>query len=166
MVMTEKVKKAREYAIQKHGSQTYGNSNLPYIYHLDGVARNTGRLLYVYFDFDDVFFERALIIAYLHDVLEDTDTPYNEIEKLFGEDVLYILKLLKHEKEESYVDYIVKTMGLPTGSLVKLADLSFNIKQSKKELRIKHNGYNKQRLEKYLLARHIVKEDLDSRNER
>lgn len=62
---------ARQFAIKAHGNQQYGN--YPYIYHLDQVAKSVA-------EFDDT----AVVIAYLHDVLEDTDTSFECLQDRFG----------------------------------------------------------------------------------
>jgi (p)ppGpp synthase/HD superfamily hydrolase len=63
--------RARQFAIARHGDQRYGE--LPYWVHLDrvaAIARDYG---------DD-----ATVIAYLHDVVEDTATTLDEIAAEFG----------------------------------------------------------------------------------
>jgi len=62
--MTERVQKAREFAVKAHGDQKYGDQ--PYSVHLDDVAGVLQE-----FGYDDDF---TLMVAYLHDVLEDTPT--------------------------------------------------------------------------------------------
>lgn len=67
----EMVKKARAFAIDKHGSQMYGDK--PYVYHLDAVAsilKPYGVL--------------AQILGYLHDVIEDTEVAEDDLNELFG----------------------------------------------------------------------------------
>lgn len=63
----------RQYAIRAHGSQKYGNE--PYVVHLDEVAEIVG---------SEPF---ASTVAYLHDVLEDTEVTRNELAEAFGRDV-------------------------------------------------------------------------------
>lgn len=65
--------KARDFAIEAHGTQRYGDA--PYVVHLDEVASNVMRV-----DPSDV----AGTVAYLHDVLEDTDVSAAAIEERFG----------------------------------------------------------------------------------
>jgi guanosine-3',5'-bis(diphosphate) 3'-pyrophosphohydrolase len=68
----------REFAIQAHGSQRYGNE--PYSVHLDAVAALAGP------DHEAV--------AYLHDVLEDTTVAAAEVERHFGPHVRACVELL------------------------------------------------------------------------
>lgn len=62
---------ARDFAIAAHGDQKYGRH--PYYVHLDAVAKIAAG-----------YGETAEIIAYLHDVVEDTNVVLSEIEDKFG----------------------------------------------------------------------------------
>jgi (p)ppGpp synthase/HD superfamily hydrolase len=62
---------ARLFALKHHGEQKYGKH--PYIVHLDAVA-----------EFVRQYGETAVVIAYLHDVVEDTYVTLGEIKEVFG----------------------------------------------------------------------------------
>ncbi|MCB6585535.1 GTP pyrophosphokinase, partial [Streptococcus gordonii] len=47
-----------------------------------------------------------IIIALLHDTLEDTDVTYEEIKKEFGIAIADKIQLLTHKKGISYSDYL------------------------------------------------------------
>lgn len=66
---------ARDFAVQAHGDQKYGNDK-PYVVHLDDVAGLLRR-----FGYDDQDLQDG---AFLHDVLEDTKVTFEELEKAFG----------------------------------------------------------------------------------
>lgn len=75
-------------------------------------------------------------VCLLHDVLEDTETPLDEIERLFADFGfesyfnLYIkqpLLLITHDKSEPYPVYINRLLVNPTASLCKLLDLVDNM---------------------------------------
>ena len=66
--------------------------------------------------------EDEKIVAYLHDILEDTDVSENTIRNLFGE-----VKLLTHAKSEPYMDYIRRVKENELAKRVKLADLTHNM---------------------------------------
>ncbi|MCW5201811.1 HD domain-containing protein [Desulfobulbus sp. US4] len=65
------ITKAREFALKHHGEQKYGEH--PYVVHLDAVAELVQQ-----------YGETAVVIAYLHDVVEDTDASLHDIKKEFG----------------------------------------------------------------------------------
>lgn len=63
----------REFAFRMHGAQRYGDR--PFIEHLDAVAKLVG---------DDPLLRT---VAYLHDVVEDTQCTTEDLLDLFGQDV-------------------------------------------------------------------------------
>jgi guanosine-3',5'-bis(diphosphate) 3'-pyrophosphohydrolase len=72
------VNKARAFAVKAHGDQKYGNDDRPYVSHLDAVCD-----IVCQHDMD----KELATVAYLHDVLEDTEVTPAQIEGAFGEDV-------------------------------------------------------------------------------
>lgn len=81
-------------------------------------------------------YEGVRELCFLHDVVEDTSTTHEEIRWLykeygygdfFDEYIDIPLKLITHDKSDSYESYISKVMTNPTASLVKLIDLSDNL---------------------------------------
>ncbi|MCG7496462.1 HD domain-containing protein [Vibrio sp. Of7-15] len=69
--MNNRYLKAQTFARERHKNQNYGD--LPYYRHLDEVA-----------EIASPFGNLAMIVAQLHDVLEDTDTTVDEIAHEFG----------------------------------------------------------------------------------
>ncbi|SRR5258708_5617729 len=63
------VEKAKQFAIEAHGTQKYGRQ--PYSYHLETVANVLGE-----FGYHDDSLQSA---AWLHDVLEDTPLTYEDL---------------------------------------------------------------------------------------
>ena len=84
--MREFEKRARDFAVEAHGSQLYGVD--PYVSHLDEVVEILRPLVEGRPDE-----EILLVAAYLHDVLEDTSVSYEVLEKAFGADVLQVVHL-------------------------------------------------------------------------
>ena len=75
-------------------------------------------------------------LAYLHDVVEDTELTHEDIRDIFTEigykeffeEVLDIpLKLITHDKSEDYDTYIDKVMEHPLSAFVKTLDLADNM---------------------------------------
>lgn len=99
-------------------------SGAPYIVHPDGVAK----IVDAYGGDDD-----QIKIAVLHDTIEDTDTNFDEIEDLFGEEVATGVEMLSNDKgeidkmgKETYMSK--KLLNLPEKYLfIKLADFLYNI---------------------------------------
>jgi hypothetical protein len=71
--------------------------------------------------------EPARIVAVLHDTVEDTALTEEDLRREgFGEEVLAALRLVTHDRRESYADYVVRCAGHPVARQVKLADLEDN----------------------------------------
>lgn len=75
-------------------------------------------------------------VAYLHDVVEDTELTHEDIKEIYREfghsDYFkcYIdepLRLITHNKNENYETYITKVIKNPISSLVKTFDLADNM---------------------------------------
>ena len=120
------VKDAKELAKKLHKGMTdkYGN---PYFYHLERVANRVRDMEYNMVD-ETSEINLYIAVAYLHDVIEDTDHMIGDLIDEFGETVAEAVKLLTRDKEETYADYVVgiKNSVFLEGKIarvVKLADL-------------------------------------------
>lgn len=78
------ISKAREFAKSAHGEQKYGE--FPYSVHLDEVA-----------SIAKPYGTNAEIVAYLHDVVEDTNITTQEVEDVFGSLVARCVLILSDE---------------------------------------------------------------------
>tara|TARA_S200002703_G_C3789240_1_gene243513 strand:- start:1565 stop:2017 length:453 start_codon:yes stop_codon:yes gene_type:complete len=117
---------AREFATQAHGEQMYGEQ--PYMTHVEDVASG----------FTDPHLQR---IAYLHDVVEDTDTTIKDIHERFGSEIGSAIDALTRREDEQYFDYIHRVNQHPEAKQIKLADLHANLKKQPHESLAKR--YNK-----------------------
>ena len=85
-------------------------------------------------------------IAYLHDVLEDTDVTVDALRKIFPNEIEDTLITLTHRKDESYFEYIQRVSKSKLAKKVKVADLLHNLDIT----RIKEpTKQDYERLEKY-----------------
>lgn len=134
------VRIAREYAIEAHGDQKYGEHD--YVYHLDAVAF----LAKPYGIF-------AQALAYLHDVGEDTPKTREELAAMFGEDLAQMVEWISDEEGDTRAERKAKTHAKLKGLnaalprelltlLVKLFDRVSNVRKSS-------HGGNVQKLEMY-----------------
>ena len=88
-------------------------------------------------------------IAYLHDVLEDTDVTVDALRKIFPNEIVDTLITLTHRKDESYFEYIQRVSTSKLAKKVKVADLLHNLDIT----RIKEpTKQDYERLEKYKKA--------------
>lgn len=113
---------ARALAMKAHGDQRYGPDE-PYAVHLDAVAALVG---------DD---ETAQVVAYLHDVVEDTYVTLRDVERGFGRFVAECVSLLTDEpgpnRRERKAASHAKLAGAPPSHhlalVVKAADRLANL---------------------------------------
>ena len=96
------------------------------------------------------------IVAYLHDILEDTELSYLDLMVLeFSDKVINAVMFLTKDKKEKYEDYLVKVKSNELSRAVKLSDLTNNMDLSRlKEI----TEVDKKRLEKYKKAYKYLKE--------
>ncbi len=124
-----KVKKAVEFIEEKHAGQ-YRKSGEPYVVHPIEVATILAELG---MDIDTV------VAGLLHDVLEDTETTYEELKENFGKDVADIVegvtklgkihfKDVQTQKAENYRKLILAFSKDLRVIFVKLADRLHNMK--------------------------------------
>lgn len=119
------VQRAKEFAIKAHGNQKYGK--MPYEYHLQQVV---SKLIH----WQDLgqweVTDECLAVAWLHDVLEDTETSLTDLEQHFGDEVGYQVLMLSKDAPSSYDVYIrlIKKEGV--AKLVKMADTLCNLEAS------------------------------------
>ena len=74
---------------------------------------------------------KAKVVAFLHDIVEDTPTTVEDIEHMFGIRIAEAVDLLTRKKEDTYFDYIHKiaTSGDKLAIEVKLADLADHLEK-------------------------------------
>ena len=111
-----RVKKAFEIAEKAHAGQV-DKAGADYIFHPMTLASNCG---------EDI---SAVIVALLHDVAEDTNLTLEYLQKNvpLTDEELTALKLLTHDKNIPYPDYIKEIKKNPIAKKVKLCDLEHNL---------------------------------------
>jgi (p)ppGpp synthase/HD superfamily hydrolase len=71
--------------------------------------------------------EVEIAAAALHDVVEDTDTTVEELERLFGPEVASLVDSMSRREGEEYVEYVERCVsGGPSAIRLKQADLADN----------------------------------------
>ncbi len=95
----------------------------------------------------------ARIVAVLHDVVEDTDVTFEEIEAQgFSKKVMAALKLVTHQSGETYTDYVIACQANETARQVKLSDLRDNASLNRMLLRPDRMTKDSARVMRYLLS--------------
>ena len=113
MIYTNLTKQALKLCFEAHKEQK-DKSGMPYVFHPFHLA-------------EQMTDEATTVVALLHDVVEDTDTTFEDLEKQgFGEEIIAALKLLTHNDDTPYMDYVAKIKNNKIATAVKLADLKHN----------------------------------------
>jgi (p)ppGpp synthase/HD superfamily hydrolase len=113
MIYTPMTKKAMKFCFAAHKEQL-DKSGLPYVFHPIHLA-------------EQMTDEDTTIVALLHDVVEDTDYTFDDLAALgFSQTVLAALRLMTHEEDIPYMDYVARLKPNPIARAVKLADLRHN----------------------------------------
>jgi (p)ppGpp synthase/HD superfamily hydrolase len=140
MIYTPLTKKAMKIAFEAHKEQV-DKTGIPYIYHPMHLAEQM----------DDEF---STCTALLHDVVEDSDMTFEELEaEGFPKEVLSALRLLTHEDGVEYMDYVRNIKNNKIATKVKFADLKHNSDISRLDF---VDEYALRRNEKYKKAMEIL----------
>jgi len=133
------IEKALQIAARAHEGQK-DKEGLPYILHPLRAMMNVAG-------------EEAMIVAVLHDVVEDTSVTIDDLRQAgFSEPVLAAVLCVTHRREESYAEYVVGCKANPIARGVKLADLQDNSRLDRTILRPQRIDADVARLRKYFLS--------------
>ena len=123
-------------SFEAHKNQVDKNG-IPYIYHPIHLAEQMEE-------------ENTICVALLHDVVEDTDITFEELQKIgFNDEIIAALKLMTHDENVPYMDYVREIKNNPIAAKVKLADLKHNSDLTRLDI---IDEKVKQRVEKYKQA--------------
>jgi (p)ppGpp synthase/HD superfamily hydrolase len=113
--MKNLLQRAEEIARQAHKDQFRRDGKTPYITHVeDVVSRLEG--------------ENEKIVAWLHDVVEDTDVTVEDLRKEFPIYISYAVDQLTHEPNAPYHGAYIHSIGQnPLARHVKIADILSNM---------------------------------------
>lgn len=140
MIYTPLTKKALKLCFEAHKEQK-DKTGLPYVFHPFHLAEQM----------ED---EYTTIAALLHDVVEDTDTTFEDLQSEgFPDEVIEALRLLTHSPEIPYMEYVEKIKTNPIAAAVKLADLRHNSDMSRFD---SYTEKDIERQKKYLAAVSIL----------
>ena len=106
---------ALELATYAHKGQKRVKTNEEYITHPIAIANK----------FED---EEYKIVSILHDVVEDTELTLDDLNKYgLQEDLLYMVDLLTHKENQTYLDYLLCLDFEPMAKFIKIEDLKHNL---------------------------------------
>lgn len=135
--MKEQLKIAEQIAREVHKGQKRPIGKEDYITHPKAVAKLVGKNV------------ELKIVAWLHDVLEDSDLQPDDLEtEGIPVHLVQSVFFLTREKDQTYIDYILQIKEDEIATKVKIADLKHNLSNLK-------NGSMR---DKYILALYILEE--------
>ncbi|XP_060646282.1 guanosine-3',5'-bis(diphosphate) 3'-pyrophosphohydrolase MESH1 isoform X2 [Drosophila nasuta] len=145
--------KCLQYAAQQHRNQRRKDpQETPYINH----PINVSTILATEAGIDD---EAVLMAALLHDVVEDTDATFADLERLFGDDITGLVREVTDDKSlEKMERKRLQIVNAPKASrrakLIKLADKLDNLR----DLQVNTpTGWTEERREAYFVwAQRVV----------
>lgn len=113
MIYTKLTKLALKLCYEKHHGQ-FDKSGIAYVFHP----------FYLASQMDD---EDSICVALLHDIVEDTDVSFSDLEELgFPKQIIDALRLLTHDKDVDYFEYVGEIKKNSLAKKVKIADLKHN----------------------------------------
>ena len=113
MLYTPQTKKALKLCFEAHKDQL-DKSGLPYVFHPFHLAEQMTN-------------ETTAVVALLHDVIEDNDYTFDDLLAMgFDTAVVDALRLLTHDDDTPYMNYVAQIAETPIAKTVKLADLRHN----------------------------------------
>lgn len=146
MNLTEQKQKAETIARNAHKGQ-FRKSGVPYITHPEAVVRLIESRTDLTYEMQDL----AIIAGWLHDVLEDTSTTYDQLALEFDVRVSEAVWILTRKEDQSYLDYVLAAKENKIAHIVKNADLEHNLSDLKSgSLR-----------DKYIMAQWILNQESD-----
>jgi len=111
---------AMDLAIASHKGQV-DKCGVPYIEHVAEVANLVLR------DYRTVNIHKAGAVAWLHDVVEDTEVTMEAIVRKFPPKIAEAVEAITHIDNEPYWDYIRRVKANDIATCVKIADLKHNM---------------------------------------
>ena len=113
MIYTPLTNRALRIAYESHAGQL-DKCGVPYVFHPYHLAEQMPD-------------EATTCAALLHDVVEDTCITLDELAHSFPTDVVDAVRLLTHEEDVPYLDYVRAIATHPIARTVKRADLLHNL---------------------------------------
>ena len=155
--LEDKINNAKKFAQERHKNQTKKDQTTSYFEHLEGVVYRLKNL--------GVTDSNTICAGWLHDILEKTETTFEEINERFGREVaIFVLSLSKNNKlsnKERELQYIKQLREAPIeAKIIKLCDISSNIKDLDKAL-ISKTQKNK-KIRKILHYLRVLKKDIST----
>ena len=121
MDTTDRIELAKQLSKHFHKGQMYGTYDY-YEYHITGVVKTLELVA-------KEVTEDMIIVALLHDVLEDTTCGLGTLENIFNLNICNAVLRLSNITTHDYSSYIEYVLGHGVARVVKYADSLFNYQE-------------------------------------
>lgn len=121
MDATDRIELAKQLSKHFHRGQKYGEHDY-YEYHITGVVKTLKSVA-------KEVTEDMIIVALLHDVLEDTTCGLGTLENIFNLNICNAVLRLSNITTPDYSSYIEHVLGHGVARIVKYADSLFNYQE-------------------------------------
>ena len=148
-----------EQLLDKYFKDKNDKGGKPYKYHLYNVAgsikeigesfldKNYYEMNQKDFEKCNNYYYKCYIVALLHDIFEDTDCTEQELIDIgCNNEIIEAIKSVTRNKNEDYIDFVVRCSKNKIGKLVKQYDLENNMDIKRLN---KFDEYEQKRLRKY-----------------
>lgn len=125
METTDRIELAKQLSKHFHKGQKYGTYDY-YEYHILGVVKTLELVA-------KEVTEDMIIVALLHDVLEDSPCTYDTVENIFGTWVADCVKRLSKTGHYNMIYYLEEIRRFDTTRTVKYAESLFNLTECLKQ---------------------------------
>jgi len=150
------VLRAKKFANERHKNQKRKDGVTTFSDHLEGVVNRLKNL--------GITNEDVLSAAWLHDVIEHTNTTFDEINEIFGNSISVLVlslskdsKMTKKDIETQYVSQL-KNASIQS-KIIKFCDISANLKDIV-NAPISKNQKNK-KIKKLFFYLRVIKKDIN-----
>ena len=150
-----KLQSAENFAKERHSGTIRKDGITPHYEHLVGVVARLKNL--------GITDEEVLSSAWLHDIIDDTETSFDELDQRFGSKVAVLVLSISKDKslprskqEEQYVKQLKEAQF--DAKLIKLCDISASLRDLKNSLVSKTKRTKE--VKKKLFYLNIIKPDL------
>ena len=129
-----------------HSGQLYGKEDY-FLYHIVPIENIVHQ---------KYFKDQYSIVAYLHDIVEDTDVTLKDINSLFGGAISNSVDAITRRKNEPWLDYLNRVVLDDVAKAVKYYDVQFNLEETINQITMTKDKNNIRRYKKYMQALRVL----------
>lgn len=147
LMHADALESAIQLAVRAHSGQR-DKAGEPYILHLLRVMNSVHGSI-------------AQQAAVLHDIVEDTETKFDDLVACgVSSEAIDAVRLLTHDLKTTYCEYVIALSTNETARAVKIADLEDNYRIQRAAYREEHREEDARRLQRYVLTHQYLRQSI------